>query len=476
VSDSGIGVPKEKQQKIFEAFKQADGSTTRRFGGTGLGLTISSSLVELMGGRIWLESAPHEGSTFHFTVRLGLSEDRPEPAAVDLTGLPVLIVDDNAVNRRVLHDLLLRWKMRPTAVESGKDALAAMRDARARGKPFALVLLDANMPDMDGFEVAQRIRDEPAIAGPTIMMLSSSGQYGETGRCREVGIVNHLTKPVDQRDLLAAIGRALAAGTAGRPALPPSMLAADLPERRFHVLLAEDNVVNQRLAASVLKRRGHKVTIVGNGREALAALEHRSFDLVLMDVQMPEMGGLEAASAIRERERGESDVPRVPIVAMTAHAMRGDRERCLAAGMDEYLTKPLDSRLLCTTVEALAAGQPSRPSPAPLPAVSDQVLARVGGDRELLAEISRLFIDDAPRHLEKIHQAIHARDGESLRRAAHVLKGAAANFDAAGLVDAARALEEIGRAANFDEHEAAWRALTFETERLIAELRKVSAG
>ncbi|MBI3400894.1 MAG: response regulator [Acidobacteria bacterium] len=474
VSDSGIGVPTEKQQTIFEPFKQADGSTTRRFGGTGLGLTISSSLVELMGGRIWLESAPHEGSTFHFTARLGLSDARPEPTAVNLTDLPVLIVDDNAVNRRVLHDLLLRWKMRPTAVDSGAAALDALRQANADRHPFALVLLDANMPEMDGFEVARRIQDDRTLAGATIMMLSSSGQYGEAARCSDVGIVNHLTKPVDQRDLLGAITRAIAPERVRRPALPASMLPLELADRRLRVLLAEDNVVNQRLAASVLERRGHRVTIAGNGREALATLDRQAFDLVLMDVQMPEMGGLEAAAAIRARERGSA--AHVPIVAMTAHAMKGDRERCLAAGMDEYLTKPLDSRQLCATVERLAGGAPLPPPVSAAPAVSDHVLARVGGDRELLAEISRLFVDDAPRHLERIRQALEARDGESLRRAAHGLKGAAANFDATGVVDAARALEEIGRTAQFDEHDAAWRALAFETERLIATLRTVSAG
>jgi signal transduction histidine kinase/DNA-binding response OmpR family regulator/HPt (histidine-containing phosphotransfer) domain-containing protein len=474
VSDSGIGIPKEKQRTVFEPFKQADGSTTRKFGGTGLGLAISSTLVELMEGRIWLESSPLEGSTFHFTARLGVTDARPEPAAPDLTDLRVLVVDDNPVNRGVMHDLLVRWKMRPTGADSGAAALRALLDASALGRPFALVLLDANMPEMDGFEVARRIRDQAPIAGATIMMLSSSGQYGEIGRCVEVGIANHLTKPVDQRDLLNAIGRALSRDAGQRAALPASMLPTELPEHRLRLLLAEDNLVNQRLAATLLERRGHHVTIASNGREALAALARHRFDVVLMDVQMPEMGGFEATGAIREAERATG--AHLPIIAMTAHAMKGDRERCLAAGMDEYLTKPLDSRHLCTLVEHIAAGrQPIDMDPPPAE-ISDQVLARVGGDRQLLAEISRLFVDDAPRHLERIREALEQRDGESLRRAAHGLKGAAANFEAEGVVTAARTLEEIGRTAAFDGHEAAWRALTLETKRLVTTLARVASA
>jgi len=476
VSDSGIGIAGDKQRAIFEPFQQADGSTTRRFGGTGLGLTISATLVDLMGGRMWLESAPHEGSTFHFNVRLGLTDARPDPPAVDLTGLPVLVVDDNGVNRRVLHDLLVRWKMQPTVVDSGAAAMRAMVEARDQGRPFALVLLDANMPGMDGFEVARRIRDEAKLDA-TIMMLSSSGQFDESRKCREVGIATHLTKPVEQRELLAAIARVLAQESGQRAPLPSSMLPAESPQRRLRVLLAEDNAVNQRLASSLLERRGHKVVIANNGREAVEAVRRQSFDVVLMDVQMPEMGGFEATEAIRDVERG-AGADRTPIVAMTAHAMKGDRERCLAAGMDEYLTKPLDPKLLCQMVEEIAAARPpAADDETPASAISMQVLARVGGDRELLAEISRLFVDDAPRHLDRIRQALDLRDGEALRRAAHGLKGAAANFDADGVVAAARTLEEIGRSQEFDADprcEAAWRALSQETDQLINVLKTLS--
>jgi len=358
VTDTGIGIPAEKHATIFEAFSQADGSTTRRFGGTGLGLSISSKLARLMGGRIWLESRPQGGSTFHVTIEVGRADHVAEQPPPELPAASVLIVDDNAINRRIFQELLTRWHMQPTAVESGRAALEALGQAAAAGRPYALVLLDANMPGVDGFDVAREMARRPDLASVAIMMLTSSGEYGDTARCRELGVEACLVKPISQADLAAAIVRTLSqraaahgaanARTVGKSVAParPADAPAVTPRR---VLLAEDNLVNQRLAVRLLNKRGHHVTVVTNGREAIAALERETFDLVLMDVQMPVMGGFEATALIRERDRERGSHTR--IVAMTAHALKGDSERCLNAGMDGYLSKPIDRQKLFDAVE-----------------------------------------------------------------------------------------------------------------------------
>jgi signal transduction histidine kinase/CheY-like chemotaxis protein len=341
IQDTGIGIAKEQQSRVFEAFKQADGSTTRKYGGTGLGLSISSRLLHRMGGRLWLESEEGRGSTFHFTLPFEIAsahESETCLAVGDLAGLPVLVIDDNGTNRRVLTGMARHWRMVPTTVDGGEAALVVLEQALDRGTPFHLVLLDANMPGMDGFQVAERIRARPNLAGATILMLTSQDRAGDVSRCRQLGITHYLVKPLAQRELLVAMLDALGAAAAQAPVIPMAAPAAT-SSSSLRVLLAEDNRVNQAVAAGLLKRDGHLVTIVENGVAAVAAAATSRFDVILMDVQMPEMGGFEATAAIRARESITGD--RVRIIAMTAHAMEGDRERCLDAGMDDYLSKPV---------------------------------------------------------------------------------------------------------------------------------------
>jgi two-component system, sensor histidine kinase and response regulator len=354
VRDTGVGIPKEKQQTIFEAFTQADSSMTRHYGGTGLGLAISSRLVKLMGGRIWVESETGRGSTFHFTVRFQmqkLSSRKYEPIGVEkLRELSVLIVDDNSTNRRILQEIVLGWQMKPTLSESGPEALTVLERAATKGTPFALILLDAQMPGMDGFSVAERIKQDARLGGSTVIMLTSAGLRGDAARCRELGIKAYLTKPIKRSSLLQAIKIVL--GSQGEVEENPAVVTIhSLREnrRRLRILLAEDNAVNQILAVRLLEKRGHEVVVAGNGSDALEALEMQIFDVMLMDIQMPEMDGLQATTAIR---RGELKTGKhIPIIAMTAHAMAGDKERCLEAGMDGYVSKPLRAADLFSSIE-----------------------------------------------------------------------------------------------------------------------------
>jgi PAS domain S-box-containing protein len=374
VRDTGIGIPAEKQAAIFEAFTQADGSMSRTYGGTGLGLTISARLAGLMHGRIWVESEVKQGSEFHFTAHFGLPKVPgrsivPRDAAT-LRDMRVLVVDDNATNRQILVKMLENWQTRPLAVESGASAITTLREAQGLGRVFPLILVDAQMPEMDGFALAECIKRTPEWKSATIMMLSSAGQRGDAKRCREVGIAAYLTKPVRQAELLDAILTALGSmpsvEAATAPGTVPSAEAApvlvtrhSLRENNHHlrILLVEDNAVNRMLAVRLLEKRGHQVTMAENGKEAVAAFEKSSFDLVLMDVQMPVMDGFEATAAIRQREKASGE--HLPIVAMTAHAMTGDRQRCLDAGMDDYISKPIQLQELTELLGRYSAVTPA---------------------------------------------------------------------------------------------------------------------
>jgi PAS domain S-box-containing protein len=454
VSDTGIGVPKDKQELIFAPFTQADSSTTRKYGGTGLGLTICARLVELMGGRIWMESEPGHGSVFHFTLHLERATSVPDPEPFDwpeVRDRPALIIDDNATNRRILEETLKHWQMAPAMAESGPAGLQMLDEAKQAGRPFALVLLDVHMPGMDGFEVAERIQRHPGLSEtPIVMLTSGAGRPGEAQRCRDLGIRAHLTKPVRQAELQRAIQVALGR----KPAEPMPRAIAALPvERKLRILLAEDNAINQKLALRLLEKQGHSVAIANDGKEAIARLEKEIFDLILMDVQMPGMDGLEATNLIRTREKTTGR--HTPIVAMTAYAMKGDREACLDAGMDSYVTKPIRSEELYAAIREAIAG-PARSAPAerngslPLPQIVDwqTALSYVGGDEELLRELAATFLEQCPNWQDDLGMALKAENPAAVNAAAHPLKNSLKLLGAAAAAALALQLENMGRARN----------------------------
>jgi two-component system sensor histidine kinase/response regulator len=363
VRDTGIGIAPEIQKDIFNAFTQGENYLSRRYEGTGLGLAISSRLVGLMGGQIWVESEPGRGSTFHFTARLGRSEHpvvKPVISKdVHLEGVEVLIVDDNSTNRLILEEILTGWKMRPVTAGSGPEALRKMKEQKKAGQPFHLAIIDANMPDMDGFTLAEKIKNDPDLGGALIMMLTSSGRRGDGAHCREVGISAYLIKPVKQADLLEAIKLTL---TAAHEARKTAELITRHTLREMHrqcrILLAEDNLINQKLAVRILENYGHEVTVAANGQECLRALGSGEYHLILMDVQMPVMDGFAATEAIRKRESAPGAI-HIPVIAMTAHALKEDRNRCLEAGMDDYLSKPIRPRELLQVIDKWALSQPA---------------------------------------------------------------------------------------------------------------------
>ena len=474
VSDTGIGIPQEKQWQIFGPFVQADASTTRRYGGTGLGLAISAQLTELMGGQIWVESEVGRGSRFSFVARFGVQQgaalQAAPPESSDLSDLRVLVVDDNATNRRIIAEMLTAWRMRPTAVAGARAALDTLAKAVDAGEPFRLVLSDALMPDVDGFALARAIRADARFAAVRLIMLSSMGLPPGHARVREAGFSAYLSKPVKQSDLLDAIVAVFAPPTSqGQHAPAPPALPPSVRTRPLRILLAEDNATNQKVVVRFFENRGDTVVVASNGREAVQLSAEPSFDVILMDVQMPEMSGLEATAAIREREQSLGG--HIPIVAMTAHALAGDREQCLAAGMDAYVSKPLRLDELPAVVDGLFTSVPP-PQPSLDPPT---LLSAFGGNRAVLAEVIDIFLVDGPQLMTTIRRAADQGDGQSLASSAHALKGSAGLFSKQGAYETARRLEQLGKSGDL----AAAGEVCSELERdmdalraMLAELRK----
>ena len=473
VSDTGVGIPEDKLQRIFEAFGQADTSTTRRYGGTGLGLNISKQLVHLMNGELWVESEVGEGSEFHFTVRFGIAKDAPRHSwfkIEELTDMPVLVVVDNNTNRRILQDVLVNWGMRPSLAADGVAALAQLDEAVTAGDPFRLVLLDMMLKEMDGFMVAERAKNNPRLDECKFIMLSSAGLTDNSARCEELGIAYNLIKPVKQSNLRETIIRVLSDEKAPRRQVSKPSTQSDKPRRSLRILLAEDGLINQKVARGLLEKRGHQVVIANNGQEAVEAVEQEAFDLVLMDVMMPEMDGFEATAAIREKEKTTGK--HMHIIAMTAHALKGDRERCLQAGMDAYLSKPVQPKALYEVIEGMAAASSveneSSSDASPSEPIMNWHIAvdQIGGREELLREVMSLFISESDGYLSSLREAIERQDTVEVRRLAHTLKGSASHFVAKPTVTAALHLENMGRDGALQGVEEAFATLEAEVERL----------
>jgi PAS domain S-box-containing protein len=466
ISDTGIGIAPEKQWQIFGAFVQADSSTTRRFGGTGLGLTISADLVEMMGGRIWVTSEEGRGSQFRFVAKFGiqlLPRTESRPSAENLCDLRVLVVDDNAANRAILRELLVTWRMDATAVDSAAAALAALDDAIHQQRPFQLVITDALMPDVDGFALARRIAADARLSDAKVIMLTSSGASPARHRGADRTIASQLTKPVKQSDLLDAILTAFGESLGPRPQDEEVRRPPRAVDRRLNILVAEDNPTNQTLVRLLLEQHRHRVTLVPDGREAVATSDKGRFDLILMDVQMPEMDGFEATAAIRQRERATGT--HIPIVAMTAHAMAGDRERCLEEGMDAYVSKPLRPDDLLATIDGLFAPAHARSS-VDGPTLS----ADFGHNPTVLAEVIQVFLSDAPGQAAALRAATEAADAGAIAAAAHALKGSVGLFSKGAAYEAARALEQAARAGDLTGVDARCAGVQDELSHLCADL------
>ena len=480
VKDTGIGIPRNQLRHIFKEFAQADSSVTRRYGGTGLGLSISRRLIELMGGSIWVESEEGKGSAFHFIVKLepaGASQQIPA-AREELSGLRVLVVDDNQTSRAILEEMLQSWRMDPVAVGSADAALAELESSAQSGRSFKLVVVDAVMPDMDGIALTRQIKRRPDLAEAPVLMLKLASRPGDTVRTEAAGVAAYLTKPVQPLELLDAILNALGVHETRRRLVEAKETSpkVQLSAAGLSILLAEDHPINRELAVTILTQEGHRVTEAYNGKEALALATRRPFDLVLMDVQMPELDGLEAIRLIRGDEQQTGG--HVPIIALTAHAMKGDQELCLAAGADAYLSKPVKRRELLEAINSLAAqasagaAQPAVGAPVPEEKHLDleRLLEQLGGGKEMVQKLARMFLQGLPEQLAELRNASTQRDDRALARMAHMLKGAIANFGTGPAYAAASRLEQSARKSEWIEIASAQLEFDKQLDKLVGEL------
>ena len=480
VRDTGIGIPRNRLRHIFKEFSQADSSVTRKYGGTGLGLSISRRLIELMGGSIWVESDEGKGSTFHFIMKLepGGGPPRVPVAPEELNGLRLLVVDDNQTSRAILEEVLRSWRVEPVTVDSAEAAMAELQSAAAQGRPFKLALVDVIMPGTDGFTLASWIKNHPDLAEATILMVRSARQPGDTERIEAVGAAAAVTKPVQPLELLDALLNAL--GTR-----ETRLRLAETKETAWKarpsgtglgILLAEDHPVNRELAVTILTQEGHRVIEAGNGKEALALATRHRFDLVLMDVQMPEMDGLEATRRIRTHE--EQTGRHVPIIALTAHAMKGDKETCLAAGADAYLSKPVKRRELLEVIGSLVHPMVANVHQAPASAVSEEknfdrerLLEQLGGGEEMVQKLVQMFLEMLPNHLTELRNAATKGDHLALSRVAHMLKGAIANFGTGPAHAAAARLEQSAKKSDGPGIAPAKADFENQLDKLVGELK-----
>ncbi|TWU35881.1 response regulator [Novipirellula artificiosorum] len=490
VEDTGDGIDPKKQQIVFDAFTQADGTMTRRYGGTGLGLAITRRIVEIMGGRVWVESELGKGSAFQFVVQLTVAPVEASESLqsakcfASLDGLRVLIVDDNATNRLVLEEMTLAWQMTPSVASGGQEAIEALVAANEQGQPFSLVLLDAHMPEIDGFQVAKRIRNELGMRDLALMVLSSDDTCGAVEHFKEIGLAAFFVKPIKQSELLdSLVALTQTAATDREPANSWNRECSDISRLQqprippLRILLAEDNFVNQQLMIRLLEQDQHRVTTANNGREAYELSKAQIFDVVLMDIQMPEMDGVEATLAIRKDEKHGGR--RLPIVALTAHAMKGDREKYLAEGMDAYLSKPIHVDALYSVLAEIGdqmSPSKSVPTGQRMEELVDLegLMKRVGHDKEFLAVMSDVFRQDCPKHLREMRSALADNDNVRFEKAAHTLKGSAGNLGGLQVRSAAANLEVLARQGELPAADAKISELESSIDDLIEALSVLS--